>query len=50
MAKPLAALIKQLPKVTQRKIRAHAGELIAAEKTLRELREAHQQSQEARKA
>lgn len=47
MAKRLSDLIDQLPKSTQAKIRARSKELIANERSLRELREAHQRSQSA---
>ena len=47
MSKPLSSLLKRLPKTTQARIRARANELIAAEKTLRELRKAHHRSQDA---
>ena len=47
MSKRISILIDQLPKSTQAKVRARSDELIASERSLRELREAHQRSQTA---
>jgi ribosome-binding protein aMBF1 (putative translation factor) len=45
MNKPLGELIRRLPRTTQKKLQARAKQLIAAERTLQELREAQQRSQ-----